>query len=69
MLKGNDYTNLYHLGKANVVVDALSHKSIGSLAYIVEMRRLLIGKIHGLEVNGARLEIKELEVLLAPLEI
>ena len=36
MLKDYDITILYHLGKANVVADALSRKSasMGSLAYI-----------------------------------
>ena len=68
LLKDYDYTILYHPGKANVVVNALSHKSMGSLAYIAEIRRPLIKEIHGLETNGAKLEIKELGVLLAHLE-
>ena len=39
LLKDYDYTILYHPGKANVVADALSRKSMGSLAHIVEVRR------------------------------
>ena len=34
LLKDYDCTIDYHPGKANVVADALSRKSIGSLAYM-----------------------------------
>ena len=34
LLKDYDYIIQYHLGKANAMVDALSRKSIGSLAAI-----------------------------------
>ena len=34
LLNDYDYTILYHPGKANVVVDALSRKSVGNLAHI-----------------------------------
>ena len=48
LLKDYDYTIHYHHGKANVVADALSRKSTGSLAYMqiiqlplmVELREL-----------------------------
>lgn len=33
--KDYDYSILYHLGKDNVVVDGLSKKSMGSLAYVL----------------------------------
>ena len=51
LLKDYDCTIDYHPGKANVVVDALSRKSTGSLAYMqtiqlplmVELRELGVG--------------------------
>ena len=45
LLKDYDCTILYHPGKANVVANALSQKSIGSLAHIVVERRPLISEI------------------------
>ena len=57
LLKDYDCTILYHPGKANVVVDALSYKSMGSLAHIIKMRRPLIGEIHKIEVEGVKFEI------------
>src|SRR5262249_40214885 len=41
LLKDYDCQILYHLGKANVVADALSRKSMGSLAHISIHRREL----------------------------
>ena len=43
LLKDYDITTLYHLGKANVVADALSRKvgSMGSLAHLQASRRPL----------------------------
>ena len=34
LLKDYDCTIQYHFGKANVVVDALSRKSVGFMAYL-----------------------------------
>ena len=42
---------------ANVVANALSKKSMGSLAYISHVRRLLIKGIHKLEDNSVQLEL------------
>ena len=68
LLKDYDCIILYHLEKANLVTDALSRKSMGSLNHIVEVRRPLIGEIHRLEVNGVKCEIKEPKMLLAHVE-
>ena len=45
LLKDYDCTILYNPGKANVVADALSQKSMGSLAHIVVERRPLISEM------------------------
>ena len=42
LLKNYDCSILYHPGKANVVFDALSRKSAGSLTHISIDRRLII---------------------------
>ena len=42
LLKDYDCSILYHPGKANVVADALSRKSAGSLAHISTERRPII---------------------------
>ena len=52
LLKDYDFSILYHLGKANVVADALSRKSVGSLAYISLERRLIIKELHELIDQG-----------------
>ena len=48
LLKDYDCSIFYHLGKANVVVDALSRKSAGSLAHISTERRPIIRELHDL---------------------
>ena len=48
LLKEYDCSILYHLGKANVVVDALSKKSVGSLPYISSERRPIIKELYEL---------------------
>ena len=48
LLKDYDCSILYHPGKANVVADALSRKSAGSLAHINTERRPIIKEIHEL---------------------
>ncbi|EOY32249.1 CCHC-type integrase [Theobroma cacao] len=65
LLKDYDCTILYHPGKANVVADALSRKSMGSLAHISIGRRSLVREIHSLGDIGVRLEVAETNALLA----
>ncbi|WRX14095.1 Reverse transcriptase domain - like 10 [Theobroma cacao] len=64
-LKDYDCTILYDPNKANVVVDALSRKSMGSLAHISTDRRLLVREIHSLGDIGVHLEVAETDALLA----
>ena len=42
----------YHLGKAIIVVDALSRLSMGNLAHVEEERRELVKDIHHLANLG-----------------
>ena len=42
MLKDYDMSFLYHLGKANVVVDALSHLSVGSVSHVDEAKKHIV---------------------------
>ncbi|XP_057984577.1 uncharacterized protein LOC131169375 [Hevea brasiliensis] len=55
----------YHPRKANVVADALSRKSFGSLAHISIERRPLIQKIYELMDQGLILDILDEGALLA----
>ena len=70
LLKDYDCTINYHPGKANVVADALSRKSTGSLVYIqtiqlplmVELREL--GVELGMHASGARFSSFQLRPIL-----
>ncbi|XP_070024974.1 uncharacterized protein [Nicotiana sylvestris] len=52
LLKDYDVNILYHPGKANVVADALSHRSMGSLAHVEAEKRQLTREIHQLACLG-----------------
>ena len=64
LLKDYDCSILYHLGKSNVVVDALSRKSAGSLAHISTERRPIIKKMQELIDQGLQLKVTK-ECILA----
>ena len=51
LLKDYDYTINYHPGKANVVADALSRKSTGSLAYMQTVKLPLMVELRELGVE------------------
>ena len=59
---------LYHPGKANVVVDALSRKSACSLAYISTERRPIIKELHELIDQGLQLKVTK-KCLLAQFRV
>ena len=47
---------LYHPGNANVVVDDLSHMTMGSVSFIDEAKKNLVKNVHRLAMWGVRLE-------------
>ena len=47
---------LYHLGKSNVVVDALSQISMSSLAHVVDGKKELVKDVHILAWLDVQLE-------------
>ncbi|XP_070057081.1 uncharacterized protein [Nicotiana tomentosiformis] len=55
LLKYYDVDNLYHSGKANVVADALSRRSMGSLSYLQPEKRRIAHEIHQVATLGVRL--------------
>ena len=57
LLKYYDCSILYHPGKANVVADALSRKSSGSLEHISTERRSLVKELHELIDQGLQWKV------------
>ena len=57
LLKDYDCGISYHLGKANVVADALSRKSSGSPAHISVEKRLLIQELPELVDQGMMMKV------------
>lgn len=55
LLKDYDMSLHYHPGKSNIVVDALSRLSIGSLSHVKEDKKGLAKDIHRLDNLGVRL--------------
>lgn len=47
-VKDYDMSRHYHIGKANVVADALSKLSMGSLSHVDEEYKVLVNDIHRL---------------------
>ena len=64
LLKDFDCVILYHNGKANVVVDALSRKYMGSLAHIVPKKRQLAKDVLKLKGTGVKFSVGSSEILL-----
>ena len=52
-----DCSILYHPNKVNIVADALSRKSAGSLAHISTERRPIIKELHELIDQGLQLKV------------
>ena len=69
LLKDYDCTILYHPGKANVVTDALSRKSMGSLSHVSVHQRPLVKEIRECFNNGVMLSISETGEMVAHLRV
>src|SRR5262249_34145160 len=69
LLKDYDCQILYHPGKANVVADALSRKSMGSLHHISIQKKELVKDLNGLFNMGLHLEVSDSQVLLAQFQV
>src|SRR5262249_39245681 len=69
LLKDYDCQILYHPGKANVVADALSRKSMGSLYHISIQKKELVKDLKNLFNTGLQLEVSESQVLLAQFQV
>ena len=55
LLKNYDMSVLYHPGKANIMEDALSRVSMGSVLHVVEGKKELARDVHRLSRLGVRL--------------
>ena len=64
LLKDYDCSILYHLGKVNIIADALSRKSAGSLAHISSERRPIIKELHELIDQGLQLKVTKKCILV-----
>ena len=69
LLKEYDCRILYHLGKANVVADALSRKSMGSLAHISVHKRSIVKELRDLFNKGVQFEVTESQGLVAQFQV
>ena len=66
LLKDYDCIIQYHPGKANVVANALSRKSVGSLVTIKGYQRKLIKDLRSLQVH---LRVSDLRALVASFRV
>ena len=55
-MKDYDMSFLYHPGKVNVVVDALSCMTMSSVSHVDEAKKNLVKDVHWLAHLGVRLE-------------
>ena len=69
LLKDYDCTILYHPGKANVVADALSRKSMGSLAHVSVYQRPLAKKVRKCLNDRVMLSISEVGGMIAHVQV
>ena len=66
LIKDYECTIEYHPGKANVVADALSRKSTGSISYL---KAVYLPKLVELRSLGVRLELTDMGALLVTFHI
>ena len=65
LLKDYDCTILYHPGKTNVIADALSRKSMGSLAHIAIQKRRMVWEVRNYLNDGVVLNVTNTRTMLA----
>ena len=65
LLKDYNYTILYYSSKANVVVDSLSRKSMGSLVHVGVERRPLVSEMWDVFQPRITIEMVRLSTLMA----
>ena len=56
LLKDYDMSVLYHPGKANVIIDAFSHMTMGIFSHVEEVNKNLAKDVHRFSILGARLK-------------
>ena len=64
-MKDYDCQILYHLRKANIVANALSRKSMKSLAHIAEQKKEMVKELCKLFSEGLSLEMPETQPMIA----
>ena len=69
LLKDYDCTILYHPDKANVITDALSRKSMGSLAHITIQKRYMVREVRNFINEGVVLSVTNTETMLAHVQV
>ena len=69
LLKYYDCTILYHPGKANVIADALSRKSMGSLAHIAVQKRHIVREVRNCLNDGVVLSVTNTGTMLAHVQV
>ena len=69
LLKDYDCTIHYHPDKANVVADALSRKSMGSLSHVLVYQRPLVKEVREFFNNGVMLSIFEMGEMIAHVQV
>lgn len=69
LLKDYDYTILYHHVKENIVADALSWKSMGSLGHLSVHKNPLVRELHELGRLGVRFEFTSSGAYLVHIQV
>ena len=69
LLKDYDYNILHYIGKANVVADALSKKSMGSLSHVLVHQRPLVKEVRDYLNDEVMLSISETGEMIAYVQI
>ncbi|KAJ7961989.1 Retrotransposon protein, putative, Ty3-gypsy subclass [Quillaja saponaria] len=69
LLEDYDCSISYHPRKANVVADALSRKSMGSLSYLSAVRSQVVKELQQCMAEGVKFEVSPQGILLAHVQV